>query len=113
LECPRSGPLRALLVVLREYLARRGSVILPTARAAGQGRLKMAFRGLYKSLPEDLGYARFWDIVKDLESDAEARSELERMGLRILSDGGEWYVEAPVELLEEIMRGRLCSQENP
>jgi len=94
----------ALLEVLRAYLARRGDIIVPTARASGQGRLKIAFRGLYRSLPDELGYARFADILAEIQASGEARKQLEELGLRVVSVGGEQYLEAPMDLLERLYR---------
>ena len=97
------GAVEALLEVLREYLARRGDIIIPTARAAGQGRLKIAFRGLYRSLPDWIGYKRFSDIIAEIQGDSEETERLERLGLRIVVEAGEAYLEAPLGLLEKLL----------
>ncbi len=103
------GAVEALLEVLRWYLARRGDIVVPTARAAGQERVKVAFRGLYRSLPDTLGYARFTDIVDEILSDPGERARLEGLGVRVVEVGGEPYLEVPLDLLErlwgEVQRG--------
>jgi hypothetical protein len=94
----------ALLEVLRVYLARRGDIIVPTARAARQSRLKIAFRGLYRSLPEELGYVRFSEILAEIQESEEASRQLKGLGLNFVNLGGEWYLEAPLDLLEKLYR---------
>jgi hypothetical protein len=94
----------ALLEVLKAYLARRGDIIVPTARASGQRRLKIAFRGLYRSMPEELGYARFNEILAEIQESEEAIRQLEGLGLSFVNVGGEWYLEAPLDLLERLYR---------
>ncbi|WP_460125486.1 hypothetical protein [Stetteria hydrogenophila] len=96
--------MEALLETLKAYLKRRGDIVIPTAVAAGQKRLKIAFRGLYKSLPSNTGYELFEDIVKDIVSSDKYSRELERLGLRIVEDDGEHYIEAPIDLLERLRR---------
>ncbi len=98
-------PVQALLETIRAYLRRRGDIVIPTARAAGQARLKIAFRGLYRSLPEGLEYARFEDIVAEIESDRRLLDRVESMGIRFVVVGGEKYVEAPLDLLDRLAGG--------
>ncbi|MEB2836298.1 MAG: hypothetical protein GSR80_001113 [Desulfurococcales archaeon] len=95
----------ALLEVLRAYLERRGDVVIPTARAAGQGRLKIAFRGLYRSIPDWLGYERLQDIIEEITGSSEALSDLESLGVRIVEVDGEPYLEVPLGLLERLRAG--------
>ena len=94
----------ALLEVLRAYLERRGDVVIPTARAAGQGRLKIAFRGLYRSIPDWLGYERLQDIIDEITGSSEALRDLESLGVRIVEVDGEPYLEVPLGLLERLRR---------
>ena len=94
----------ALLEVLRAYLERRGDVVIPTARAAGQGRLKIAFRGLYRSIPDWLAYERLQDIIDEITGSSEALRDLESLGVRIVEVDGEPYLEVPLGLLERLRR---------
>ncbi len=97
-------PVEALIETLKAYLKRRGDIIIPTALAAGQKRLKIAFRGLYKSLPDDVGYEMFEDIIRDIVSSSEHMKKLEELGLKIVEESGERYIEAPIGLLERLRR---------
>lgn len=99
-----SDPVDALIEVLRRYLARRGSIIVPTAKAGGQARLKIAFRGLYKSMAVSIGgYDRFEDIVAAIRSDPRLFAKLESLGVKFVKLEGEDYIEVPVDLLEKLM----------
>ncbi len=99
-----SDPVDALIEVLRRYLARRGSIVVPTAKAGGQARLKIAFRGLYRSVSIGVGgYDRFEDIVAAIRSDPRLLAKLESLGVRFVKLEGEDYIEVPVALLEKLM----------
>ncbi len=97
-------PVEALIETLKAYLKRRGDIIIPTALASGQKRLKIAFRGLYKSLPDNVGYEMFEDIIRDIISDESYLRKIEELGLKIMEESGERYIEAPIELLERLRR---------
>lgn len=97
-------PVDALIETLKSYLKRRGDIIVPTALAAGQKRLKIAFRGLYKSLPEYVGYELFEDIIRAIASNEGSSKRLEALGLKIVEEYGERYIEAPIEFLERLWR---------
>lgn len=97
-------PVEALIETLKAYLKRRGDIIIPTALALGQKRLKIAFRGLYKSLPDDVGYEMFEDIIRDIISDERYLRKIEELGLKIMEESDERYIEAPIELLERLRR---------
>ncbi len=99
-----SDPVDALIEVLRRYLARRGSIIVPTAKAGRQARLKIAFRGLYRSMSVGAGgYDRFEDIVVAIRSDPRLLARLESLGVKFVKLEGEDYIEVPVDLLEKLM----------
>ena len=98
-------PVEALLETIRAYLRRRGDIVIPTARASGQERLKIAFRGLYRSLPDNVGYSRFEDIVNEIMANDRLRGRVESMGIRFLKMEGEKYLEAPLDLLERLAGG--------
>jgi len=97
-------PVEALIETLKTYLKRRGDIIIPTALASGQKRLKIAFRGLYKSLPDNIEYKMFEDIIKDIISNDKYLKKIEKLGLKIMEESGERYIEAPIEFLERLRR---------
>jgi len=79
----------ALLEVFKAYLARRGDIVVPTARASGRRRLKMAFRGLYRSLPGELGYSRPSEVLAAIQEGSEANRQFEELGLGFANINGE------------------------
>jgi hypothetical protein len=103
---PSHPAVRALLELLRAY-ARVRSGVVAILEASGQGRFKVHLKSLYRmSKRVETGYSMVDEIIGEIEGSPDALRELEEMGIRIVREGGETYVEVPSELLIGEARGR-------
>jgi len=97
-------PVEALMGALRSLARARGAGIVGIARAAGQDRVKINVRALYKHHDEESGYLLIEDAIRAALEEAPGR--LEEMGIRIVRLGRDLYVEVPVDLLDRLSRER-------
>ncbi|MCE4610552.1 MAG: hypothetical protein F7B17_01100 [Desulfurococcales archaeon] len=97
-------PVEALMELVRTY-ARVRSGVVAILEASGQDRFKIHVRSLYKvSGRVETGYSMVDDILKEVERNPEALRELEALGVRIVREGRDTYVEVPARLLIDAAR---------
>jgi len=96
-------PVEAVLRAVKNLAVSRGSGIVGIARAAGQDRVKINVKALYKHHDEETGYMLIEDAIRDLGEEGARR--LMEHGVRIVRMGRELYIEVPVSLLEEYSKG--------
>ena len=94
----------ALIELVRAY-ARVRSGVVAILEASGQDRFKIHVKSLYKvSRRVETGYPMVDDILREIEGDPRALRELEALGVRIVREGRDTYVEVPARLLIEASR---------
>ncbi len=104
----REDPVEIFLEVLRRYLRDRGRMVLSMARTAGQRRLKMALRGLWRRYEAgSTSYFWFMDVVEAVKSCRGCLERLKAYGvLEFTREDDEEYMVVDVErlwrLLEEV-----------
>ena len=105
-EKPR--PSQVFLRVYREYLADRGELVLSIAEEAGQEKLRIALRGLWRRYQPGPGEPPlFQDIVEAVKNSPEEMEELRRHGiLEITVYEGEPYIVVDVEKTRRLLRAQ-------
>ncbi len=99
-------PVEIFVEVLRRYLRDRGHIVLSMAGAAGQRKLRMALRGLWRRYEAgSTSYYWFMDVVEALKRCRECLERLREYGVEeFIEMEGEPYMVVDVEKLRRLWR---------
>ncbi len=96
---------KTLIETLRKYLEKQGEKIVSMTKATGQKRIKIALRGLfwfYEGLIPK--YPKLTMLVEEILRKNKLLKMLEKEGFKIIVYEGEYYIEASVEKILELMK---------
>ena len=104
-EQEAEDPIPIFIEVLKRYLRDRGRMVLTMAKTAGQKRLRMALRGLWRRYEAgSTTYYWFTDVVEAVKKCPRCLNELRRYGiLGFEKEGEEEYVVVDVEKLWKLL----------
>jgi len=92
---------------LRRYLEKHGEKIASMTKATGQKRIKIALRGLFWFYEADIPeYPKLTMLIEEILRKPKLLKILEQKGFKIITYENEYYIEAPVEKVLELISGR-------
>ncbi|BAA80524.1 hypothetical protein APE_1525 [Aeropyrum pernix K1] len=98
----REDPLETLLRLLKGFARLRGGVV-DILEASGQERFKIHLSSLIRAKREEPTDYMVEDLLAELSRPTQSR-RLTKLGIRIVEDRGEVYVEVPTNLLLKLRR---------
>jgi len=89
---------------LRKYLEKHGEKIVSMTKATGQKKIKIALRGLFWFYEADIPeYPKLTMLVEEIMRRRKLLEILEQRGFKIITYENEYYIEAPVEKILELI----------